>query len=58
MYLFTIFSNWRRIGWASLPSIELLLTDLFHGKQLFTKNEIVNVSMYIKQNDIKLKIAE
>ena len=58
MHLFTIFINWYSIGWASLPSIELLLIELFHGKWLFTKSEFVNelsASAYEADFDIKLK---
>lgn len=58
MRLFTIFINWHSTDWASLPSITLLLIEIFHGKWLFTKSEGVNelsASAYEADFDIKLK---
>lgn len=40
------------IGWASPPSVELLLAEIFHGKQLVTK-----MSMLMKHLNIKSKTA-
>ena len=56
MYLFTGFSNWGTVGWASLKFWTVINRDV-HSKQFFTKSKVVNEYAYEAVLDIKFKTA-